>query len=85
LRVRRYLEYVLDYKKQIKIEENEVMEILNENLRDQMTVYLNGRILKTIAVFGNNFGLDFLSEITFIFINQTFTVDENIMVVQSIN
>ena len=45
-RVRKYLEYRLECKTTIKIEEKEVMKMLNENLREKITVYLNGRILK---------------------------------------
>lgn len=79
IKVRNYLEYVWTSKKEIKIEEKEVMEILNENLRDKLTLYLNGRILKDIKVF-EDFDLEFLSEITFIFCQVTFMIDDNIIV-----
>lgn len=74
-RIRRYLEYVWETKKQIKIEEKEVMAMLNENLREKITVYLNGRILKKMKFF-ENFGLDFLSELTFYFQTMMFASDE---------
>jgi len=45
LKIRRYLEYMWDSKKEIKIDEKEVMAMLNESLREKITVYLNGRIL----------------------------------------
>ena len=41
----RFLEYNWEQKKSIKIEENEVYSLLNDNLRDKITVFLNGRIL----------------------------------------
>ena len=44
----RYLEYNWELKKQIKIEEKEVYMMLNDNLRDKITVYINGRILQNI-------------------------------------
>ncbi len=66
MKVRHYLEYVWTSKKEIKIEEQEVMDILNENLKDKLTLQLNGRILKNISLF-EDFELEFLSEITFIF------------------
>lgn len=53
-------------KKEIKIEEKEVMAMLNESLREKITVYLNGRILKRMK-FLEPFGLDLLSELTFYF------------------
>lgn len=40
------------------------MAMLNENLREKITVYLNGKILKNM-VFLVDFGIDFLSELTF--------------------
>jgi hypothetical protein len=41
----RYLEYNWEEKKKIKIEEGELYDLLNKNLRDKITVCLNGRIL----------------------------------------
>ena len=79
MKVRNYLEYVWTSKKEIKIEEKDVMKILNENLRDKLTLYLNGRILKDIKVF-EDFDLEFLSEITFIFAQVTYMIDDNIIV-----
>lgn len=66
MKIRRYLEYVWESKKVIKIDEREVMAMLNENLREKITVYLNGRILQKM-VFFESFGLDMLSELTFYF------------------
>lgn len=66
LRIRRYLEYMWEMKKQIKIDEKEVMAMLNESLREKITVYLNGRILQRMTYF-TSFGLDMLSELTFYF------------------
>ena len=36
MKVRRYLDYVFQQKKEIKIEEADVYKILNESLRDQV-------------------------------------------------
>lgn len=66
MKIRRYLEYVWESKKVIKIDEREVMAMLNENLREKITVYLNGRILQKMPFF-ESFGLDLLSELTFYF------------------
>ncbi|CDW81481.1 UNKNOWN [Stylonychia lemnae] len=64
MRIRRYLEYVWESKKEIKIDEKEVMAMLNQNLREKITVYLNGRILQKM-IFFEPFGLDLLSITTF--------------------
>lgn len=45
LQVKRYLEYNLQIKRLYKIEEHDLLGLLNENLRGKITVYFNGRIL----------------------------------------
>lgn len=55
------------------------MEILNDNLRQKLILYLNGWILKDIPLF-ESFELEFLSEMTFLFKSNTFMVDDNIFV-----
>jgi hypothetical protein len=60
LNIRRYLEYNLEVKKICKIEESEVLSILNDNLKNKLTVYLHGRLLQNILVL-NSFPIDFLS------------------------
>lgn len=79
LKIRRYLEYVLNSKKTVKVDQEEVFSVLNKNLEIKMRAFLNGRILKNITVF-KNFEIDFLSEITKHFKKQTFTVDDNIFI-----
>jgi hypothetical protein len=56
----------VDLKRDTKIEEQEVNELLNEDLNAKIKVYLNGKILKTVKVF-EIFPLEFLSNLTFIF------------------
>lgn len=78
LKIRRYLEYVLNSKKTIKIDQEEVFAVLNKNLEVKMRALLNGRILKNIRVF-KNFEIDFLSDITKQFKKQTFAIDDLII------
>eukprot|EP00347_Sterkiella_histriomuscorum_P000865 403374225 len=77
LKIRRYLEYIWESKKEIKIDEKEVMAMLNESLREKITVYLNGRILKEMKFF-EAFGLEVLSELTFYFQRQSFALDDHV-------
>ena len=77
LKVRRYLEYMFEYKKQYKLSEIEVLQMLNENLKDQVIVHLNGRMLKNTRIF-SKFDFRFLSEVTFKFSNETFSMDDHI-------
>jgi hypothetical protein len=48
MKIIRYLEYNWEEKKTIKIEEKEVYALLNDNLRDKITVCINGRILQSL-------------------------------------
>jgi hypothetical protein len=50
-KIRRYLEYNFELKRAQKIEELEVFDIINDDLRGRITVHLNGKILKSVAVF----------------------------------
>ena len=58
--------------------ELEVLDMLNENLRDQVIVYLNGKMMQKTKVF-RDFELRFISEITFLFQNVFFSVDDVII------
>jgi hypothetical protein len=50
-RIRKYLEHVLENKKDNKIDESEVLSLLNKNLRDEICLHLNGQILKGFHAF----------------------------------
>jgi potassium voltage-gated channel Eag-related subfamily H protein 7 len=64
-------------KRQYKLEENEVMELLNENLKIELIVHLNGKMLHDSDLF-RFFSLSFLSELTFILKRETFTIEQKI-------
>jgi hypothetical protein len=49
-KIRKYLEHVLENKKENKIDEHEVLQILNKNLRDEIILHLNGQILKGFRI-----------------------------------
>ena len=81
--VRRYLEYNWELKKIYKIEEEELLSLLNVNLRDKITVFLNSKILKNIEVF-NQFPISFLSNVSFIMKKKTINMDENLFLEKEI-
>ena len=64
-------------KRMLKIEEKEVMQMVNDDLRMKIKVYLNGKILESVEVF-SNFPLEFLSNLTFVFVIKSFVFDEYI-------
>lgn len=76
-KVRMYLNYILDNKKEFKLEEEDVLKMLNENLRIEMIVHLNGKMLHSTAIF-KGFDLGFISELTFVLKRETFSMDENV-------
>ena len=77
LKVRYYMNYLYDIKKLDKLEEEDVMEMLNENLRFETTVHLNGKLLNETPLF-KSFDVKFLSQLTFIIKKRIFLVDEYI-------
>jgi signal-transduction protein with cAMP-binding, CBS, and nucleotidyltransferase domain len=75
MKVRRYLDYVFEQKKDIKIDEQDIFKILNEALREKVHMILRGRILKKIH-FMEDLGLDFLSELTTYITIQSYISDD---------
>jgi hyperpolarization activated cyclic nucleotide-gated potassium channel 2 len=63
-KVKRYLEHVIEYKRQFKLEEEEVLGMLSENLSLELQAHLNGSKLHDTTVF-KNFDIIFLSQLTF--------------------
>lgn len=62
MKVRRYLDYIFDSKKEVKVDEVEVFKLLNEGLRDKINIQLRGRILTKVKYL-HDFGHDFLSDL----------------------
>jgi len=77
--VKRYLEYNWELKKLYKIEETELLSLLNDNLRGKIIVYFNGRILKGIDVLGR-FPIEFLSNLSFILQKRVYAIDDNCVI-----
>lgn len=76
MQVKRYLEYNWELKKLYKIEETEMLAMLNDNLRGKIIVYFNGKILKSIDVLGV-FPLEFLSNLSFILSKRVYAADDD--------
>lgn len=49
--------------------------MLTENLRLELIVHLNGKMLHETIIF-KNFDVQFISELTFLLKRETFTIDE---------
>ena len=62
-------------KKDLKIEESEVLSLLNDDLRNTITVYLNGKIIKSVDIF-SAFPLEFLGHLTFVLTKKNYFMDD---------
>jgi hypothetical protein len=56
------------------MEDEEVLELLNDNLKLELIATLNGKALRS-EVF-NSFNVAFLSEVTFVLQRETFSMDD---------
>jgi hypothetical protein len=50
-KVKRYFRYIMENKRQCKLEEQEVLDLLNDNLRFELIVHLNGKMLHDSSLF----------------------------------
>lgn len=77
VKVKRYLDYLTEYKKQYKLEEEDVIVMLSESLKLQLIIHLNGRMLHSTTIF-KHYDVVFLSELTFLLKKEIFSVDDQI-------
>ena len=78
LKIMSYLDYMCEYKKKSKLDENEVLEMLNETLRDDVIAFINGNTINQSGVF-QAFNVQVVSQITFKLNHHMFAVDDPIM------
>lgn len=80
MKVRRYLEFIMESKIKAKIDEEEIFGLLNKNLRDKVQMYMKGRLVSNIG-FIKKFGLDFTAELTQRYlVKHTYVIEDNIFV-----
>ena len=77
IKIKRYLDYNFEMKRDLKIEESEVMDMMNDDLRSALILFGNGRILQSVAVL-SRFPLEFLSNLSFVLEKKSFALDEEI-------
>ena len=77
IKVRHYMNYLYDSKKLDKLEEEDVLQMLNDNLKFETTIHLNGKLLNETPLF-KSFDVEFLSQLTFVIKKRIFVVDEHI-------
>ena len=74
-KIRRFLDYEFEKLKDNKLDEKVVSKILNQDLYNQITIYLRGRTISNIA-FIKVFGVEFISQLTNFFKTATFAQEE---------
>ncbi len=77
VKVRRYLEYIMDEKKKLLMDEGEMMSMLSIPLRDELLIYFHGAILHNCTIF-DDFPIDFLSYLTFFLHSEQFSVGDTV-------
>ncbi|CAI2364970.1 unnamed protein product [Moneuplotes crassus] len=75
LKIMSYLDDMCEYKRKIKLDENEVLNMLNETLRDQVIAFINGNMINQSGVF-QTFNIMVISQITFKLQHHMFSVDD---------
>lgn len=87
--IKRYFRYIIvrrvsvnlvsqENKRDYKLEEAEVMEMLNENLKVELIVHLNGKMLHESPIF-KYFSMTFLSELSLILKRETFSIGDTVL------
>lgn len=66
-------------KKEVKIEEEELMSLLNSDLKQQIHASFTGRILLSIEFLFKNFKIEFLSVLSSFLIKKSYSPDDNII------
>ena len=79
IKIRKYLQYNWELKKEVKIEEEELMNLLNEDLRNLISSCYTGRIILKTEFFERNFELDFLSILSTFLVKVSYSSDETII------
>ena len=66
IRVKRYLEYTLDYRNAAQMNEDSLLNLLSDQLRNDITVDINGKVLMACKILTDNFSRQLLLKTTFI-------------------
>eukprot|EP00831_Metopus_contortus_P069222 TRINITY_DN6211_c0_g1_i1.p1 TRINITY_DN6211_c0_g1~~TRINITY_DN6211_c0_g1_i1.p1 ORF type:complete len:334 (-),score=68.37 TRINITY_DN6211_c0_g1_i1:260-1261(-) len=77
IKVRKYLGHALEEKKNLQMDEREMMAAISTPLRDELTIFFHGTILHNCPVF-YDFPPDFLSYLTFFMHTDQFSIGDTI-------
>lgn len=77
-RVRRYLDYIWEVKKQNKMDEKSILVLLSEPLRDEIYSHIHGVVIKFCKIF-EKFESNFIAQLAHTLINETFAPGDTII------
>ena len=66
IRVKRYLEYTLDYRNTAQMDEDSLLNMLSDQLRNDIVIDINGKVLIGCKLWTDNFSKQLLVKTTFI-------------------
>jgi hypothetical protein len=81
--VKQYLDFILEENRANKAQEESMLAMLSDNLREKIISEINGKILKQEKIFSTTFGTRFLSVLYHNLIQKTYAPRELIFDVSS--
>jgi len=76
-KIRKYLEYAMEERQKLHIDETELMGLLSTPLKDELNIYFYGSFLHKSPLF-EDFQIDFLSYLTFFLQIEHFSIGDSI-------
>ena len=74
--MRRYLEQMQEHKKKVKFDQQEVLSMLNKNLRDEVLIQIIGGMIRKKRIFTYMFDERLQSEIIFLLEQKLYLMDD---------
>ncbi len=81
-KIRRYLQYAMEEKEKLQMDETELMSLLSTPLKDELNIYFHGSFLNKCGAF-EEFPIDFLSYLTFFLHTEHFSIADTVFEVPS--
>ena len=79
IKVKRYLEYTLDYRNTVQVNEDTLKEYLSDQLRNDIIIDINGKLLKSCKIFKDHFTKPILVKTTFLMKERIYSPGEIII------
>ncbi len=81
-KIRRYMQYAMEEKERLHMDETELMSLLSTPLKDELNIYFHGSFLNKCMAF-DDFPIDFLSYLTFFLHTEHFSIGDTVFEVEA--